>query len=57
MSGSVSAAVPNKLFNAIDVFIFCFLCCVMICLGLNVLGRFGHLRSAAACALRALCRY
>ena len=27
MSGSVSAAVPNKPFKAIDMFIICFLCC------------------------------
>jgi hypothetical protein len=31
MSGSVSAAVPNKLFNTIDGFIFCFLCCAALC--------------------------
>jgi hypothetical protein len=31
MSGSVSAAVPSKLFNTIDVFIFCFLCCAALC--------------------------
>src|ERR1700692_309294 len=31
MSGSANAAVPNRLFNAIDVFIFCFLCCAAIC--------------------------
>jgi hypothetical protein len=31
MSGSVSAAVPSKLFNTIDVFMFCFLCCAALC--------------------------
>jgi hypothetical protein len=28
MSGSDNAVVPNKIFNAIDVFIDCFLCCL-----------------------------
>jgi hypothetical protein len=29
-SGSVNTAVPNKVFNAIDMFINCILCCAIV---------------------------